>query len=98
MTDSLNHVYARVLRNHPYGHALHGPESSSVLTPGTCGYLTENGAWTPLLDLSNAAAVQARGFTPFNSIKRAPPSSYLWGPKKSDSVTRVSVALTAAAA
>jgi hypothetical protein len=96
--NRLNDVYAEILQNHPYGYDLYAPESSLTLKPGTCGFLDQKGAWTPLLDLSNAAAVHARGFTPFHDFSPAPPKSGLWGPKGSEGVTGVSVDQEVAAA
>lgn len=90
----LNQVYATALdKDHPYGYALYEPVPSSVLKPGTFGYIAEDDLWTPLLDLSDTAAVQRAGFLPFSGVRRAPTDSRVWGPKLSSSVKQSDVDL-----
>jgi hypothetical protein len=93
----LNNTYRESMRKHPYGYALYEPESSNILTPGVCGYLTEDGQWTPLIgnnkriDLGDAESLRLNGLSPFEHLARAAPDKRTWGPKVSTRVTGAKV-------
>jgi hypothetical protein len=95
--SSLNTVYANAMKHHPYGYAMYEPESSSILKPGACGYLTASGVWTPLFYLNDADSLARRGFTPFDGFKPAPLSRREWGPKTSSHVTSRALGVNARA-
>ena len=77
--------YARSLANHGYGHALYEPVSVQELSPGSCGYLNDEGAWNPILRLDDQGALQAHGLS-LCDLERAPQSIREWGPKTSSNV------------
>lgn len=92
-SSTLGNNYAKAMRKQPYGYALYDPESSLVLKPATCGYLTESGSWTPVLDLSDATRLESLGLTPLNAIDRARPKTREWGPRISTGVKHAFVDL-----
>ncbi|KAJ6002594.1 hypothetical protein N7451_005141 [Penicillium sp. IBT 35674x] len=90
---NLGEVYQQSMLKHPYGYALYEPESSRVLQPGYCGYLTERGQWTPLLgidqkiiNLGDSSALTQNGLTQFKHFHPAPSDERSWGPKLSGRV------------
>lgn len=99
----LQNTYRESMRNHPYGYALYEPESSNILKPGVCGYLTDNGQWTPLVgnnlrvDLGDAESLRLNGLTSFENLARAAPDTRAWGPKTSRQVVGTRVDFTAGA-
>ena len=92
-SSTLGHNYAKAMEKQPYGHALYDPESNLVLKPATCGYLSESGSWTPVLDLSDKTRLESLGLTPLNSIERARPKTQVWGPRISAGVKHAFVDL-----
>ena len=95
--DRLNDVYAESMKNHPYGYAMYEPESALLLKPATCGYLTETGSWTPLVDLGDEDKMTSLGLTPFTKLERAPPRSSEWGPRIASDMDHVNIDLKAQA-
>ncbi|KAF9892346.1 hypothetical protein FE257_002123 [Aspergillus nanangensis] len=100
--SNLGALYQQSMLKHPYGYALYEPESSKVLQPGFCGYLTELGQWTPLLgvderpiNLGDPLSLVQNGLTPFNHFHRAPADKRSWGPKVCGRVTQRKVELEA---
>lgn len=87
--DHLHVLYNRHMERYGLGHALFEPESSHELKPGACGYLDDHGAWRPLLDLTDKAAVEALGYTGIEEslLAGARPAQYHWGPKSTDTVS-----------
>ncbi|KAF7597135.1 hypothetical protein BBP40_009473 [Aspergillus hancockii] len=86
----LSTTYQQSMRNHPYGYALYEPESSQTLQPGSCGYLTPLGQWTPLLGVNNKpihlgdpSSLSENNLTPFPHFYPAPSDKRCWGPKTS---------------
>ncbi|KAE9378286.1 hypothetical protein N431DRAFT_452402 [Stipitochalara longipes BDJ] len=71
----MNHTYAESMKNHPYGYAMYEPESAVLINPGSCGYLTSNGSWTPLFNLKDKAKLASAGLEPFDSLEEAPQSA-----------------------
>ncbi|RSL79094.1 hypothetical protein CEP51_007653 [Fusarium floridanum] len=39
--------YTEAMKDHPFGHALFVPESSTALMPAACGYIDSLGRWAP---------------------------------------------------
>lgn len=87
----MNHTYAESMKGHPYGYAMYETESAKLINPGSCGYLTSNGSWTPLFDLKDKVKLASVGLEPFDSLEEAPPNSREWGPKVSTGVNHLAV-------
>jgi hypothetical protein len=94
----LPHIYANAMSNHGYGYALYEPVSSTIVKPGVCGYLDENGNWNPVANLTDSVSLSRDGLGPVGEVKWAPvDEGRSWGPKVSNSVTAVRVNLKAGA-
>jgi hypothetical protein len=87
----MNHTYAESMKRHPYGYAMYEPESAKIINPGSCGYQTSNGLWTPLFNLKDRAKLVSAGLEPFDSLERAPQNSREWGPKVSTEVNHLAI-------
>ena len=72
--------YPRLLANHGYGHALHEPVSTQVIHPECCGYINNKGAWNPVVELNDGAALEKDGIS-LCRLERAPRSTRSWAPK-----------------
>ncbi|PLN86834.1 hypothetical protein BDW42DRAFT_157821 [Aspergillus taichungensis] len=98
--STIGALYQQSMLKHPYGYALYEPESTKTLKPGSCGYLTELGQWTPLIgedqapiNLGDASSLSRNGLTPFEQFYRAPTDTRSWGPKISGQVKQRKVEL-----
>ncbi|PLB37619.1 uncharacterized protein BDW47DRAFT_131892 [Aspergillus candidus] len=86
--STIGTLYQQSMLRHPYGYALYEPESTKTLKPGSCGYLTELGQWTPLIgedqapiNLGDSSSLSRNGLKPFEQFYRAPTDKRAWGPK-----------------
>ena len=84
--------YSRLLSSHGYGHALHEPISTQVISPGSCGYINNEGAWNPIISLYDTASLDKHSISPCQLV-RAPRSTRSWGPKISTNVKQRGVDL-----
>lgn len=87
--------YRASMMPHRYGYALFEPPASTRLHPGMLGYLDEYRRWHPLLDLSDAGAVQAAGFGPLHPQILSDPDLCTWGPLESSTVRGRDIQLNA---
>ncbi|KAK4168146.1 hypothetical protein QBC43DRAFT_309761 [Cladorrhinum sp. PSN259] len=93
---SLARTYRNAMRRHRFGYALYEPAPFSRLRPGMLGYLDdEYQRWHPILDLSDASAVEAAGYAPLGYLQRSKPDNRRYGPLTADKVTETSVDLEA---
>lgn len=95
MVESLAERYRNSMQCHPFGYALYEPAPLSRLSPGTLGFLDEYQKWHPILDLTDAAAVSAAGYTPLGYLQPAPADLRRFGPLTSSNVAKDDVALEA---
>jgi|SRR5271155_4429483 len=88
LTDRLDNIYNKHMRQHHHGYALYKPVSSDLMRPGSCGYFDDSGSWNPILDLSDPQSLQKHGLTPPKELTPAPVENNIsWGPKASQGVT-----------
>ncbi|KAK5107390.1 hypothetical protein LTR62_001333 [Meristemomyces frigidus] len=95
MAPALHQEYSDQMKRHGYGHAFYEPKSSSIVKPGSTGYLDEGGNWTPMLDLEDAVAYGRQGLTKPRPLERPPADSRRWGPKVSEGVRSMNFEATA---
>ncbi|KAJ6004630.1 hypothetical protein N7540_012999 [Penicillium herquei] len=100
--STLGTLYQQSMLKHPYGYALYEPESTKVLRPGYCGYLTKLGQWTPLvgidkqiINLGGSLSLTRNGLTQFEQFHLAPSDERSWGPKLSGQVSQKKIKLEA---
>jgi hypothetical protein len=82
--DSLQHVYANSMRQHPFGFALYHPSDKDLLKLGSCGYFNDLGDWNPI---TNVSADDNKYVAIEEELQKADPQELSWGPKCSDHVT-----------
>ncbi|KAI0858019.1 hypothetical protein F4860DRAFT_505620 [Xylaria cubensis] len=90
---TVSELYRKSMRRHRFGYALYEPAPSSRLYPGVLGYLDEYQRWHPILDLNDAATVNAEGYSPLGYIQRAPPDIRRYGPLAAAEVSTNELAL-----
>ncbi|KAJ2978101.1 hypothetical protein NUW58_g7602 [Xylaria curta] len=94
MVRAVSEIYRKSMRRHRFGYALYEPVPFSRLYPGVLGYLDEYQRWHPILDLNDAHAVQAAGYTPLlGNLQRAKPDMRCYGPLTASDVSKTDVAL-----
>jgi hypothetical protein len=101
LTDKLDNVYNKHMRQHNHGYALYKPVSSDLMRPGSCGYFDDSGSWNPILDLNDGKSLQKHGLCPPKGLNLAPVEDNIsWGPKTSQGVTeqKIDVSLGVGAA
>ena len=52
-SERLDKVFAEVLVNRPFGHAVYKHVSAQKMRPGACGYFDRNGDWSTIVHLSD---------------------------------------------
>ncbi|GAB1312086.1 hypothetical protein MFIFM68171_02296 [Madurella fahalii] len=93
--ESLASRYRDAMRRHRFGYALYEPAPFSRLRPGILGFLDEYQRWHPILDLTDAAAVEAAGFGPLGPVQPSEPDTRRLGPLTASGVAETSVNLEA---
>ncbi|GAB1311939.1 hypothetical protein MFIFM68171_02149 [Madurella fahalii] len=94
-SESLGSRYRDAMRQHRFGYALYEPAPFSRLRPGMLGFLDEYQRWHPILDLSDAARVQAAGFGPLGPVQSSELDIRRFGPLTASGVAETSVDLSA---
>lgn len=100
MSINLATRYATAMTEHPYGHALFKPVSSTRLQPGCCGYLDDQGRWNPVItNIEDTTELQKTGssFSAPRTFVSMPLMKHTWGPKTAMDMTYRRIAFTAAA-
>ncbi|KAJ3951288.1 hypothetical protein N0V92_012306 [Colletotrichum tropicale] len=93
---SLARSYRKTMRRHRFGYALYEPAPFSRLRPGLLGYLDdEYQRWHPILDLTDASAIETAGYSPLGPLQPSEPDLRRYGPLTGDKVTETSVDLEA---
>lgn len=93
MAPSLAELYRASMIPHRFGYALYEPVPFTSLRPGMLGYLDDYRRWHPILDLADAAAINAAGYTPIGRLQRSDPDSRRWGPRVSSNVNATNIEL-----
>jgi hypothetical protein len=87
MASNRTELYRASMMTHRLGYALFEPHPFSRLRPGMLGFLdNEYHRWHPLLDLTDAKAIQAAGLPPIQSQVQSEPELSTWGPQTASTV------------
>lgn len=98
MATTLATKYSDAMKEQSWGHALFRPARSSVLQPGSCGYLDDNGKWHPVIaNIENPPQDSPLPFSKPGRLSAMPPETHTWGPKSATDVLHKCVAFSAAA-
>lgn len=92
MLRSVSKLYRKSMCRHRFGYAIYEPAPFSRLHPGILGYLDEYQCWHPILDLNDAATVNAAGYSPLGYIQLATPDIRHYGPFAAGDVSANDVA------
>ncbi|KAK3377718.1 hypothetical protein B0H63DRAFT_524993 [Podospora didyma] len=97
MVKNIQTIYRDSMRRHRFGYALYEPVPFERLRPGMLGHLDEYQRWHPILDLTDATAVEAAGYTAVGYLQSNGPDTRRWGPLAASDVSASSVELEAGA-
>ncbi|EXU98569.1 hypothetical protein X797_008283 [Metarhizium robertsii] len=95
--DGLPQQYNALMSHHKLGYAFYEPESSLVVKPGSCGYIDGSGSWHPILNVASDAEAGKAGLGMIDKagVIKLAPSTRLWGPKLTETVSSRSLSMSA---
>lgn len=88
-SEPLDVIYARTMRDHPYGYALYHPTTDTEMFPGAIGYFNSRGRWCHLANLRDEKSLGTLSLSPLrDELDDSKPEAIVdWEPKYSLNVT-----------
>lgn len=92
-SKSHSELYRKSMKHLDFGYGLYHPCRYEELRPGMIGFLDEYRKWHPIVDLTDAAAVKAAGYTELQYQVRKKPETVPFSPLNSSDVKRRDISL-----